>query len=115
MYKSNGLTIIELLFAIAILTVILSLAIPGMESLRSFSQSTAATQQLMAVLNFARQQSVTHKISVSICPTQNNNNCSHNWRDPLMVFHDSNSSGLRDNGENILKYTDIRNDGEKLV
>ena len=115
MYASKGFTLIELLFAVAILTIILSLVIPSMERLRLFSQSAAATQQLMAILNFSRQQSVTYKTSVSICPTKNSHTCSNNWRDSLMVFNDKNSSGLRDTGENILKYTDIVEEGEKLV
>ena len=115
MRKGKGFTLIELLFSMAILTVIFSLVIPGLENLRLFSQSAAATQQLMALLNFSRQQSVTRKTSVSICPTKDKNTCSHNWRDSLIVFRDNNSNGLRDAEETILRYSDILADGEKLV
>jgi len=115
MRNNNGFTLIELLSSMAILTVIFSMVLPSLENLRLFSQSAAATQQLMAVLNFSRQQSVTYKTSVSICPTKDNNTCSHNWSDPLIIFRDNNSNGLRDAEENILKYSDILSEGEKLV
>ena len=115
MRKGNGFTLLELLFSIAILTIIFSLVIPAIDNLRLFSQSAAATQELMAILNFSRQQSVTHKVSVSICPTNNKDTCGNDWRDPLIIFHDNNGNGLRDAGESLLRYSDILKRGEKLV
>ena len=115
MHNGKGFTLIELLFSIAILVVISSLVIPGFENLRVFSQSVAATQQLMATLNFSRQQSVTYKTSVSICPANHNNVCSDDWSKPLMVFRDDDGNGLRGPEENILKFSDPLANGEKLV
>lgn len=115
MQGRRGFTLIELLFSITLLAVILSLALPSLERLRLFSQSVSAAQQLMAILNFSRQQSVINKISVSICPTQDSVACSHNWDHPLMIFHDDNSNGSREAEETILRYSDILEKGEKLV
>ncbi len=110
-----GFTLIELLFSIAILVIIFSLVVPAIDNLRLFSQSAAATQELMAILNFSRQQSVTRKVSVAICPTRNKVACGNDWLDPLIIFHDDNGNGLRDTGESLLRYSDILNPGEKLV
>lgn len=65
---SGGFTLLELLMAVAILTVLVSLAAPSFQSIRESSQRRSAIAGLADVLALARAEAVTRGVPVDLCP-----------------------------------------------
>lgn len=68
MNKSQGFTIIELMVAIAVAGVLLSVAVPSFQNIARNNAVRAATNDLIATINLARQQSMSMRSEVSITP-----------------------------------------------
>jgi type IV fimbrial biogenesis protein FimT len=57
-------------------------------------------------LRFARNHSVSHHATVSLCPSDDGDSCSGNpfgWQDGYLVFIDSNRNRSRETGETLLR------------
>lgn len=63
-----GLTLFELLIAIAVLAVSLSTVVPGFADLAHSIRLTRAAAQLVAALNLARSEAILRRSPVSLCP-----------------------------------------------
>lgn len=66
MQRNSGFSLIELLFAVAVLGVLIGVAIPGLSSYRDTLAKEEARSQLIADLRQARQTSVTRHRSVIV-------------------------------------------------
>lgn len=66
MPRNSGFSLIELLFAVAILGVLIGVAIPGLSSYRDTLAKEEARSQLISDLRQARQTSVTRHRSVIV-------------------------------------------------
>lgn len=68
MNRSQGFTIIELMVAIAVAGVLLSVAVPSFQNIARNNAVRAVTNDLIATINLARQQSMSMRSEVSITP-----------------------------------------------
>ncbi|SRR5690554_3943025 len=68
MNRSQGFTIIELMVAIAVAGVLLSVAVPSFQNIARNNAVRTATNDLIATINLARQQSMSMRSEVSITP-----------------------------------------------
>lgn len=99
--RSAGFTLIELLVTIAIAATLLALALPTFtESIRA-NRVSAATNQMLATLNFARAEALRSKSSARICPNNNGTGCGNNWDNGWLVWTD-------ENGDNTLTANEIK-------
>lgn len=96
----KGLTLIELMAAVAILTIILSVAVPGTGYLLEKYQADIAIANLKSILMKSRVLALEHETTVTICPIQNNR-CSQSWDDPITAFSDFNNNQFIDQDEQI--------------
>ncbi|MCW8196106.1 prepilin-type N-terminal cleavage/methylation domain-containing protein [Proteobacteria bacterium 005FR1] len=107
---SKGFTVIELLAAIAIATIVCFGAIPGMAGILEREQARSATGAMLRSLNFAREHAIYNNTFVSICPSQNGRACEPRSGNYLIVFEDDSGSGKLKSGEQILSVAHL---GEK--
>ncbi len=63
----GGMTLVELLTAIAVAAVLAALAAPSFGSLRRAADVSAATNELLAALHFARSSAVLNAVPVTLC------------------------------------------------
>lgn len=100
----TGLTMSELLTALAVATLLAGAAIPAMSALTTRAKADAALQQMSRAIQFTRHQAITHRTTATLCPGQETL-CGRrdSWHEGAMVFLDSNANGVRDNGEEILQ------------
>ncbi len=104
--KKNGFTLLELMIAIAMGAILLTIAIPSM---RSFTVSTAieqAERNTLASLYSARNQSIDLNRDVVICFANDANTCVVNGITHLIMFVDTNTDGIQNNGETTLLNSD---------
>lgn len=78
-HYSSGMTLIEILVAIVILTVLLGVGVPGFTNIIQNSRSTALANEIVTALNLARSESVKRAQEVIVCASADLNSCKGVW------------------------------------
>ncbi len=104
MLKQNGFTIIELMIAILIASILLTVAVPNFLTLIANNRITSQANELIGGLNLARSEATKRGQRVSICSSTNGTSCatSTDWATGWIVFNDSDGDGVVA-GEEILR------------
>ena len=99
----RGLTVGELLTALAVAAVLAGTAIPGMTVLITRQQADAAVEQMARAIQFTRSQAVHRRVMATLCPGRGPQ-CGRrdSWHDGAMVFVDTNANGNRETDEPVL-------------
>ena len=100
----RGITLIELVFTIAIGSILCAISLPALGSLMQSGQSRSAHNALVAALNLARSSAVSRQADVSICPSRDGATCDNAiwWQRGWIVFADANRDGARGPNEAII-------------
>ncbi|MEE4295998.1 MAG: GspH/FimT family pseudopilin [Wenzhouxiangella sp.] len=101
----SGLTVIELIFVLAIVAILATIGLPAMASFVSESRLTAKTNLTMAHLQFARQAAVTHRANVVACPSDDHTTCSggNRWDQGWVIFIDRDNNRQADSPSDVLR------------
>lgn len=75
----RGFTLLELLAALAIVAILLTVAIPSWQALLANTRANAATRQLMMAINYARSEAVTGGEVVTLCKSSDFKSCGGSW------------------------------------
>ena len=102
--RVRGITLIELIFTVAIASVLCAVSLPALGGLLSNAQSRSAHNTLIAALNLARGTAVSRQSDVSICPSSDGATCDNAiwWQHGWIVFADTNHDGVRSGNEAVL-------------
>lgn len=98
----KGLTLLELLMALAIVSILLTVVAPAATDIVRKSKITAEINQLSAIIRYARTHAIITNNTVTICPSINHSVCQPSWTSPLIVFIDTNNNFIRDDNEAII-------------
>ncbi|MDO6424688.1 GspH/FimT family protein [Saccharophagus degradans] len=110
--KSRGFTLLDLLIALAILSLLINLATPNLTSSLEKSKSKSLTVNIRSAIALARTKAITTEQTVSICGLQNNNECTKNQFTQIAIFVDKNKNGRIDEAENVLLLNDLQYTGQ---
>ncbi|KPK37999.1 MAG: hypothetical protein AMJ69_09715 [Gammaproteobacteria bacterium SG8_47] len=117
----RGITLVELMVAIAIFIIILGVGLPGMYTLVRNNQLSGMTVALFSDLSFARSEALKRRTSIQLCKLQaENDTCdtgSNNWSNGWIVFIDAagGTAGEYDAGvDTLLKTNRFSNDNLSL-
>lgn len=72
-----GFTLVELLVAMVVLAVLLTIGIPSFTNLVSNNRATTAANDLLAALQYARSEAVRQNASIDICSSADQTTCSN--------------------------------------
>lgn len=102
---SAGITLVELLVAIALIGVVLTIAAPNFRTFLLNTRLTSQTNELVLALAYARSEAVKRNLHVTVCSRASNTACaaSNIWDAGWMVFVDTNADGKIDAGEDVLQ------------
>lgn len=86
--KNSGVTLIELLIAVAVLAIGAVLAIPSFTELVKNNRLTSASNNLVRALQLARSEAVKRNAPVTVCRSQDQAQCKtgSGWTDGWIVF-----------------------------
>ncbi len=110
--KIKGMTLIELLFVVAILGTLLALALPNFSDTIEAANTNSQVKVMLTTLNLARSEAIRRGADVSICASDDGADCDQNaWADGWIVFADNNgdangSSGSVDGGDEVIRVFD---------
>lgn len=102
MRRENGFTLIELMIAVGLTGLLLSMAVPAMDIFISNARQTGAMNDFVSTIHQARSLAVTTNTRVTICPSSGGTNCEAvGWNNGWIMFSDPDSDRNVDNDETI--------------
>lgn len=99
-----GITLIELIVTIAIISILASVAFPFSHSLFARFEAKKTISTLETVLIHTKHQAYLYHYRAAICGSNDAVYCSSgNWNKYILVFKDTTLNRIRDNNESILQ------------
>ena len=101
--RSRGMTLIELMTALLVLSILVGLAVPTFEQFAANSRVSAVSSGLTTALSLTRSEAIRSSATARACPTTNQSSCANttNWSSGWLVFADANGDGSVDAGEMV--------------
>lgn len=104
--KTNmrGVTLIELLVAMSVLTILLAVGVPSFSQFTANTQLNSYTNTLFSHMALARSEAIKRNARVALCKSANGSTCSTagDWNQGWIVFSDSDNSGSINGDEQII-------------
>ena len=101
--KQKGYSLIELMTTIAVASILITVAMPGMQSFRMNSHMTGEVNDLVSAMHLARNTAITVNSRVTLCASSDGDNCgSTAWDEGWIVFIDLDRDQSVDPGETIV-------------
>ena len=106
MKRESGFTLLELMITLAIGGLLLSMAVPALQSFTNNSKRSSAVNDFVSSMHLARNTAITTNARVTICASSNTTSCENvAWNSGWIVFGDSNSNQSVDAGEVVFSAT----------
>lgn len=108
--NQTGFTLVELIFALAILAVLMSVSAPALGNLINGAHARSSRGLLIGSLGLARMTAASAHREVIVCPSSDHANCYDGvwWQRGWIVFEDANQNGKHDDDEPLLEAVDIQ-------
>lgn len=114
MNKQSAFTLLELIIALSVITILTGIAIPTLFDLLNSKHSITTRDMLLNAINFTRIEAISHTTTVTLCPQENENSCGKDWSDGIVIFKDVNEDGKIDQEEEILHELPPMREGDSL-
>lgn len=104
-HKQSGITFLELIAALAVLSILLGIGVPSFISVVQNSRISSGYQGLTSATFLARSEAVKRSGYVSICARNTDTSCGDDWTNGWLVFTENFANGALgsiDAGEEIL-------------
>lgn len=112
MQKTLGFTLVEIMVAIILSVILLTVAVPSSLNLIGQHQVAGELNDVRMALAIARQHAIDRNMSTSVCAadvTGDDFSCGDNWNSQKVVFTDINSNGIYDQGTDEIIYRSAGN------
>ena len=103
--RQRGVTLLEMLIALAISAIVLTVVAPNIQSMIAKNRISAEINELSGIIQYARFSAIDESSLALVCPSNDFATCSTNWNQAKIVFIDANNNGNRDTSEPLLMST----------
>jgi len=115
MKTQTGFTLVELMVTLAVFGILAIAAVPAFHGYVTSNRLITETNSMVGTLNYARNEAITHRATVSVCRSEDGATCATSagaWNVGWIVFlnADNDSPAQVDTGETILRVYGIFND-----
>lgn len=103
--RVRGLTLIELMLALTVGAIIVTVATPSLHRMLQRSRITAAANEIVAGINVARQRAVMDNAITVMCPSSNGRTCNarNRWDAGWIVFRDPDRNRVPNGPDDVLR------------
>lgn len=112
--QAGGLTLFELLIALAILSLLASLSLPNLRDIAQAVTGDVTLRRLANAVQLGRSAAITRGQSVTLCRSVDGMNCGGNWRDGVVVFTDANRNRQIDEEDALLRFITFPDSGGSI-
>lgn len=107
MRQERGFTLIEMMVAIGLTAMLLSMAVPALNLFVSNARQTGAINDFVSTMHIARSAAITTNSRVTVCASSNGTSCQAvAWDQGWIVFSDLDSDQTLDAGEDVIAQSD---------
>lgn len=106
-----GFTLVEVMVTVVIAAILITVAVPSLNSLYEGIRARSAISTIESSLVFARSQAVSYGSRVSVCP-MTSTSCGTDWTQGFSVFIDSNPIGTINDTDMVLRKVDAFNSND---
>ena len=110
MNRTHGFTLIELMVTLVVATILITVAVPGFQTIIQNNRVAAQSNELLTALTLARSEALKRGEQVSVCSSDDQADCDAapgtNWVNGWIVFVDDDADGTRDVGEELIRVWD---------
>ena len=103
MTRNAGLSLLELLLTIALLSIILAATAPSLGGIIEQGRGDEAMRQLRGAIELTRTAAIGSGGLATLCPSADGLSCGGQWRDGMIVFADGDGDRIPDSPESILR------------
>ena len=102
--RQCGYSALELIFVMALMTVILTLVVPALSTTLAQGRVVTASHDMMADLQTARFTAISRQQVVVVCPSIDGNSCANSsrWEAGWILFVDQDADRRRSSGEPLI-------------
>lgn len=113
----KGFTLVEFMVSVAVLAILSATAIPNFNYFIVKTRVDNEITELYRLLLITRNIAINSGVPITLCPVNNNNECTVNWNNKLIVFLDQNSNGKFEpsDGDSIIKEKAAINTNDRLL
>ncbi len=106
--NNKGFTLLELMVAITIFSILVSIAVPSFNSVIESNRVQTQADKFFTTISTARSEAIKRNGTVTICKSNTLTSCAStgDWTSGWIIFADADSDGTVDSGETILKKFD---------
>lgn len=103
MRRDSGFTLIELMIAVGLVGLLLSMAVPALDAFVSNARQTGAINDFVSSMHIARSTAITTNLRVTVCASADGADCNGtSWDDGWIVFTDRDSDQAVDGEDRIV-------------
>lgn len=103
-HNTQGLTLIESLFTLLILSILLSVALPSFSGIVANKKSDILMSQLQHAVELGKVTAITDTGTVTLCKSDTGKGCGGEWQDGVIVFTDSNGDREVNQADRLIRY-----------
>jgi len=104
MTSDKGFTLIELMTALGVATILVAIAVPGMQSFRMNARQSGTANELVNGMRVARNTAITTNTRVTVCASSSGDACGNvGWEQGWIAFMDLDRDQVLDNNETVLR------------
>ena len=107
MQRQHGFTLIELMIAVGLTGLMLSMAVPALDAFVLNARQTGKINDFVSSMHLARSTAITTNTRVTLCPSSNGVTCENtDWDRGWILFSDLDSDQIVDLNETIVNVSD---------
>lgn len=104
--KADGFTLIELIVAIVVAGILMTLAMPSFIQFLKDARLGSQARGMLSDLQYARSEAAKRNQIVALCASEDGENCTDDWSKGRIVFVDDSRDGIHDGEEEILRVSE---------
>ncbi|WP_411850558.1 GspH/FimT family pseudopilin [Stenotrophomonas sp. LGBM10] len=102
--RVGGVSLVQLLLTLALLGVLATLALPGLQGVLDRTRVDTVRMQLLSAFATARSTAISRRHAVSVCASNDGRQCGLDWSTGWLIYHDRRHQHQPATPDDVLHY-----------